>query len=98
VLEAMAMALPVVATPPAVTAICAGVGEGLVTVGRDAMAKAIVDIVEDPAYGVRLGREGRRYVETHHTWSRAAGQLEEVYRAAHGGWATEMQPAAFAAD
>jgi sugar transferase (PEP-CTERM/EpsH1 system associated) len=98
VLEAMAMALPVVATPPAVTAICAGVGEGIVTVGRDAMAKAIVDIVEDPAYGVRLGREGRRYVETHHTWSRAAGQLEEVYRAAHGGWATEMQPAAFAAD
>jgi sugar transferase (PEP-CTERM/EpsH1 system associated) len=98
VLEAMAMALPVVATPPAVTAICAGAGEGIVTVGRDAMAKAILDIVEDPTYGARLGREGRRYVETHHTWSRAAGQLEEVYRAAHGGWATEMQPAAFAAD
>jgi sugar transferase (PEP-CTERM/EpsH1 system associated) len=98
VLEAMAMALPVVATPPAVTAICAGVGEGVLAVERDAMASAILNVVQNPAYGTRLGQEGRRYVEAHHTWSRAAGQLEAVYHAAHGGWATEMQTAAFAAD
>jgi sugar transferase (PEP-CTERM/EpsH1 system associated) len=98
VLEAMAMALPVVATPPAVTAICAGAGDGVLTAERDAMARTLVHILENPADGARLGQEGRRYVEMHHTWSRAAGQLAEVYGAAHGGWATEMQMAAFAAD
>lgn len=92
------MALPIVATPPAVTAICAGVGEGILSVERDVMAGAILDVLQNPAYGARLGQEGRRYVETHHTWSRAAGQLEAVYHAARGGWATEMQTAAFAAD
>lgn len=98
VLEAMAMALPVVATPPAVTAICAGAGEGVLTVGRGEMASALLNVLRDPAAGARLGQAGRRYVETHHTWSRAAGQLEEVYRAARGGRAMEMQMAAMAAD
>jgi glycosyltransferase involved in cell wall biosynthesis len=62
------------------------------------MAHTLVSVLEDPAYGARLGQEGRRFVETHHTWSRAAGQLEEVYHAARGGWATEIPTAALAAD
>lgn len=98
VLEAMAMAVPVIATPPAVTAICASVEGGVLTVESDDMASALVDLLRDPAAGARLGRGGRRYVETHHTWARAAGQLEEVYRAARGGWAAETPMAAIAAD
>jgi len=98
VLEAMAMAIPVVGTPPAVAGICAGIGEGIVTVKRDDMANSLLDVLHNPARAAQLGQTGRRYVETHHTWSRAARQLEDVYRAAQGGWSVEMQTAACAAD
>lgn len=98
VLEAMAMALPVVATPAAVRAICARARDGVITVERTAMAGALVELLRDPAYGSTLGNSGRHYVETHHTWSRSAEQLERVYRAAHSGWVAEAQWPAVAAD
>ncbi len=98
VLEAMAMAVPVVATPPAVAGMCAGVGDGIVSVERDEMASTLLDVLQNPVHAAHLGQHGRRYVEMHHTWSRAARQLEGVYRAADSGWAMEMQTAALAAD
>jgi sugar transferase (PEP-CTERM/EpsH1 system associated) len=93
VLEAMAMAVPVVATPPAVTAICANADDGVIVTERPAMARALLDILRSPRYGDSLGQSGRRYVEAHHSWQRAATQLEQVYgaalsdRLAEGIWA-----------
>lgn len=98
VLEAMAMALPVVATPAAVTAICARKEDGVIIAERGAMARALLDILRDPAHGKILGQDGRRYVEMHHTWQRAADQLEQVYGMAHAESAAETQWAAVAAD
>lgn len=98
VLEAMAMATPVVATPAAVRAICAGPSDGVITVERSAMAQALISLLQAPLQGETLGHNGRRYVEAHHTWHRAAQQLEEIYRAAHAGCAAETPWAALAAD
>lgn len=53
---------------------------GLLVDGRDhgAVADAIAVLLEDPAYGRRLGKAGRARVEAQHTWSGAAEKL--------GGW------------
>jgi glycosyltransferase involved in cell wall biosynthesis len=98
VLEAMAMAVPVLASPPAVTAICAGADDGVVVTERSAMARRLLEILRSPGYGETLGRSGRRYVEIHHSWQRAAAQLEQVYGAAQSARLAEGMWAGIAAD
>lgn len=98
VLEAMAMAVPVIATPPAVTAICAGGNDGVIVTERGGMARALLDVLRSPSYGAALGKSGRRYVEGHHTWQRAAAQLEQVYQVARSDRNIESRWAALAAD
>ncbi len=75
-LEAMAMGMPVVASPTAVA------GLGLET-GRHAMicnhpmeyVNALTRIWSDTALRHRLARESRHRVETHHNWAQAATNL-----------------------
>jgi glycosyltransferase involved in cell wall biosynthesis len=98
VLEAMAMAVPVIATPHAVTAICAQAHDGVIVSERPTMARRMIDILRAPGDGASLGRSGRRYVETHHSWQRAVAQLEEVYRAARSDWPIAGKWAGIAAD
>jgi sugar transferase (PEP-CTERM/EpsH1 system associated) len=98
VLEAMAMAVPMIATPPAVTAIRAGEDDGVIVRARPAMVHALIDILSSPAYGESLGLCGRRYVETHHSWQRAVTQLELVYRAVLSDRQIDRDWAALAAD
>lgn len=43
------------------------------------MADQIVRLVDDPALRHRLGRAGRNYVITHHTWHQNALKIEEIY-------------------
>ena len=81
VLEAMACAAPVVATPQAVSAIQARHGqEVLVAADAPAFAGEVLRLLADPALQRQVGEAGRCYVETHHNWSVAAARLEEIYR------------------
>lgn len=80
VLEAMAMATPVVASPVACAALEARDGEHLL-VARDAgeLVAALERVLGDTALGQRIGRGGRDYVKTHHDWGVVASELELLY-------------------
>ena len=80
VLEAMACATPVVATPRAVSALRARAGRDLL-VAEDAgeFARHILDLISDPVHQRKLGRAGRQYVEQYHEWDSVATQLEGIY-------------------
>jgi glycosyltransferase involved in cell wall biosynthesis len=80
VLEAMACATPVVASPPAVRALAARPGVE-VLVGEDpvAFARHILELLSDPAAAAAMGAAGRAYVERHHDWDQSVALLENVY-------------------
>lgn len=83
VLEAMACATPVVASPQAVSALNTKAGVDLeVAESPEEMASIIVALLKNPQKRKVLGEMGRRYVETHHTWDGAAAHLEKVYQEA----------------
>jgi glycosyltransferase involved in cell wall biosynthesis len=80
VLEAMACATPVVATPQAVSALNVLPGRDvLVAREPEAFAETVLDLLEAPQRQRQIGEAGRRYVEAHHPWTAIAAQLEEVY-------------------
>lgn len=80
VLEAMACATPVVASPQAISALEAIDGRDVVVAdGPTAMAESVVRLVEDEARRLALGSAGRQYVESHHDWADIATRLEEIY-------------------
>jgi glycosyltransferase involved in cell wall biosynthesis len=80
VLEAMACATPVVATPQAVSALEAVDGRDVVVAdGPDETAEAVGRLFDDEPRRLAIGSAGRRYVESHHDWAEIAGRLEEVY-------------------
>jgi sugar transferase (PEP-CTERM/EpsH1 system associated) len=79
-LEALAMARPVVATTPA----CAGIDvvtekHLLIADSADEFAAAVLRLLADPALGARLGREGRALVAEHYGWPIAVRKLTQVY-------------------
>jgi glycosyltransferase involved in cell wall biosynthesis len=81
VLEAMAMATPVVSTPQAVSALQIQPGqEALIAETAEAMAQAVITLLNNDAQRQRFGQAGRRYVENYHDWRVAAQNLEAVYR------------------
>jgi polysaccharide biosynthesis protein PslH len=83
VLEAMACATPVVATPQAVSALRIVPGqEALVAEQPAAIAEAILSLLASPEQRYQVGAAGRRYVEQNHQWSAAAGCLESIYKEA----------------
>jgi glycosyltransferase involved in cell wall biosynthesis len=80
VLEAMACGTPVVASAQAIRALEARPGDDLLAAETSAeFSQAILRLLEDAGERQRLGQAGRRYVETYHRWSTAAGQLEKLY-------------------
>jgi glycosyltransferase involved in cell wall biosynthesis len=80
VLESMATATPVVATPLAVRALSAQAGRDVaVAAEAPAFARAVLDLLGDPEGASRLGMAGRAYVERHHRWSDSVRRLEGAY-------------------
>jgi polysaccharide biosynthesis protein PslH len=80
VLEAMSMERPVVASPGATAALeaCAG-GDYLAANSAPAFAQAISRLLDDAWLRARIGRNGRKYVERQHQWSRVTARLEQLY-------------------
>ena len=84
VLEAMASALPVVATPVGGTPeiLKDGVNGYLVPVGDHvALAKSIIRLLDDRPMAVEMGRRGRELVKASYTWDALAEQTERIYAA-----------------
>jgi sugar transferase (PEP-CTERM/EpsH1 system associated) len=82
VLEALACATPLVATPLALAGLDVQAERHLlVGDSPDELARAAVRLLRDPALGARLGAAGRAYVEARHSWERTVGDLEALYDA-----------------
>jgi glycosyltransferase involved in cell wall biosynthesis len=80
VLEAMACATPVIATPQAVSALGVKAGEEiLVASDANSFAEKVIALLEEPERREAIGKAGRRFVERHHDWTVIAARLEDVY-------------------
>ena len=80
-LEAAASALPVVAARGGGTADAVRRGEtGLLVPPNDAdaLAQALLHLLDDPATCAQMGHAGRRWVESEMNWDRAAAQFLEI--------------------
>lgn len=81
VLEAMAMATPVVCSAQANSALKTVNGQDiLVGDSPEAIAAHIIDLLASAELRQRIGSAGREYVEHHHTWDSAAQQFEMLYQ------------------
>jgi glycosyltransferase involved in cell wall biosynthesis len=79
-LEAMAMATPVVSTSQATAALEVQPGRDLLVADTpEDCVEAAIDLLADEGLRRQVGQAGRRYVETYHDWRVAAEQLEAVY-------------------
>jgi polysaccharide biosynthesis protein PslH len=76
VLEAMAMRVPVVASPPAARGIDAVPDRDLLVAAEpDGFARAVADLIGDPAQRDRYAEAGRACVTTNHDWERLLSRL-----------------------
>jgi sugar transferase (PEP-CTERM/EpsH1 system associated) len=79
VLEAMAMATPVVVTPAAFRGVDAPEREGLLVADTpEAFACQVATILRDPALAFELGRRGRCFVERNCVWAEKLSRLETI--------------------
>ena len=79
VLEALAMARPVVASPTCLGGMLTVPGRHLLAATEpDEWATSLLSLFDDPAWCERLGAAGRAFVEEHHDWSRCLEPLAEL--------------------
>ena len=80
VLEAMAMARPVMLTPQAATGIAARDGEDWLLCEADeaAMCERMGKLLAQPKIGTRLGQAARQFVLNHHAWDAMLAPLEAL--------------------
>ncbi|MGB0721519.1 MAG: TIGR03087 family PEP-CTERM/XrtA system glycosyltransferase [Gammaproteobacteria bacterium] len=79
VLEAMAMGLPVVASPLAGRGVDAVPGEHLLVADSPHQwSDAILDLLNDPSRRAALARSGRERIRAHHSWDAAMGRFETL--------------------
>ncbi|MGL6097237.1 MAG: TIGR03087 family PEP-CTERM/XrtA system glycosyltransferase, partial [Fimbriiglobus sp.] len=78
VIEAMAMAKPVVASPAALAALGAVVGRDVRRADdAEEWADAVGELLADPERGAAIGAAGRRYAEANHDWATCLEPLLE---------------------
>lgn len=83
VLEAMACATPVIASPQAVAALSVEAGRDVVVAPDPAaFAGEMLALLEDRVRRETIGAAGRAYVEARHDWREIAKLLESSYRCA----------------
>jgi glycosyltransferase involved in cell wall biosynthesis len=90
ILQAWAMARPVVATPASLGGLAAVDGVNLV-VREDnrGFADAVVDLMRDPGRAAQLGAGGRATVEREYAWPQRALQFESLLNEAVERWRAE---------
>jgi hypothetical protein len=79
-LEALACGCPVVSTRVGAEGLGAVDGQHMLL--RDepqAFADAVLQILDNPALGARIGQQGREWVIQLHAWAHSAARLREVY-------------------
>jgi glycosyltransferase involved in cell wall biosynthesis len=83
ILEAMALATPVVTSASACGSLAAIPGTDLLT-GQSAreLAQAALQLLQDPARARQIGESGRRYIEMNHNSTVVAGDLVHIYQEA----------------
>lgn len=87
-IEAMAVAVPVVATRVGGMPEIVDHGrQGLLVPPEDAaaLADALVHVLANPAGAARLGQAGRKKVEERYTWDHIAAEATKVYTETHHG-------------
>ncbi|MGH7847283.1 MAG: TIGR03087 family PEP-CTERM/XrtA system glycosyltransferase [Candidatus Binatia bacterium] len=79
VLEAMAMGIPVVATPDAVAGIDVEPGEDLlVAASPEAFARHVISLLRDPQLRCRMAKRARSKMVQQYSWKRMGAQLEKI--------------------
>jgi len=83
VLEAMAMGTPVVSTSAGYAALATEERHGiLVAEDEKEIASAVMQVLSDSALARQLSADGRRYVESQHSWETSGRRLVEAYERA----------------
>ena len=79
VLEALAMGIPLIATPLSMEGISADDGKHVLIADIDTMAEKIINLLQNPALQKALSETGRPLIEAHYTWQSVATQYEKLY-------------------
>ena len=79
VLEALAMGIPVVATPLSVEGIDVRAGETAIIAPLELIAEKTIQLLEDAALRERLSATGRALIESKYSWAQTASRYEELY-------------------
>ncbi len=80
VLEAMAMQVPVVATPLSCDGIPVTNGQHVLLAESDSeLVKGVFSLLGNPQLRKRLRQRGRQLIEEHFMWARVADRYEELY-------------------
>jgi glycosyltransferase involved in cell wall biosynthesis len=83
ILEAMATRTPVVTTSRTLSALEAVPGsEVLVADTADALASAVLQLIENKSLGDEIGSGGLLYVQKKHAWKNITSRLVDIYRTA----------------
>ena len=84
ILEAWAMAVPVVATSMSLHGLAARVDENILTADEPAdFARQVLRLLADPDLRTRLSARGRETAVREHSWDRTTAQIEHCLHQAH---------------
>ena len=79
VLEALAMGIPVVATPLSVAGIDVRAGETAIIAPVEMIAEKTIQVLEDAALREGLSAKGRALIESKYSWAQTASSYEDLY-------------------
>jgi glycosyltransferase involved in cell wall biosynthesis len=80
VLEGLAMEKALVSTSLGCEGVATRDGKHLaIADGAAAFASRVIELFDDPALGISLGRAGRRLIESDYSWDVAGERLRELY-------------------
>ena len=81
ILEAMAMELPVIASPVSAEGIKGTRGDGLIIAeSADDFVKEIIYLTENPNIAQELGKKARKFVLENYTWEKSIGIIYNTYK------------------